>query len=100
MPKATPKINRVYRKGVTAAMEPLRITFINAEYAKTPAPTVAASPIRLSTLGQTNDWPSHNEKSAPTTTTVKNPYKPKPQVLIERVQRGWPSPDRRIPGYR
>lgn len=83
MPKDMPNINRVYLKGVTAEIEPLRIAFINAAYAKTPNTTAATRPVKLAAVGQTNDLPSQKEKSAPATTTVRNPYKPRTQVLID-----------------
>ena len=36
MPRVTPKINRVYLKGVTADTSPVRIAFIKQVYAATP----------------------------------------------------------------
>ena len=43
----SPNTRRVYLNGVTDDMEPVRIAFINAEYAKTPATTAAIKPMQF-----------------------------------------------------
>ncbi len=81
MPRVTPKINRVYLKGVTVDTSPVLIAFIRQEYAATPNTTTPNMKLKILTSNITNPELFQSEYIKPENANAIKPCNPSTKTL-------------------